>query len=465
VNKIQKLPLYFAFLFIFCFQIWKLPIISGDTVALFSSADNLKACVMSIQLNKCDGVIQFGYTQHLIALVLGSKFNDISNRLTAYSILNLSMFWLLVYSVLRLKINPLIKLFLSSLFLLSPLLAYSIETFSEMSNTVLILLLILLLYSKSRLVIIFFVSYFASGYRENSFLLTSSIILIAYLIDKKEQRNFKKLLVLLSSAFFGIITLLCFNYYKNGSILNPVYGFDRFSVDSPFQFILNFIGLFFSPTGGTLGNFWLLAFPFIIIFPITLLNYYKEMKLIIYVWGILLIINLSFIALTRVPYGWVAFGPRYAMVIIIAFVFILFFIWQNVLGDSILIDRNIIVIKKVFRYFIYVYFPSLISVVVSLGWMANPNLYSQFDNEFIYQCPGIVYLDDPNYFECTNALAWLVKPLPIILIESIFVFNLSNFIPALIVLSLSIFGVTLFVKKRSLLIIFESESIKKNVSL
>ena len=457
MTKVEKSYTLLLFLLIFCFQLWKLPIVSGDTIALFSSAETLKQCFLQVELKRCEGVIQFGYTQHFLAMVIGSKFSEISNQLTAYAIMNLILFWTLIIYLLRMNLNFLTKLFMTSLVLFSPLLAYSIETFSEMSNVFFILLFILLLFKNVKFYLVFIFSILASGYRESSFLLTFSVVVIYFFIFKNKALTLKKCALLLISPFLGLITLLIFNIYKNGSFLNPVYGFERFSVNSPGQFILNFVGLFLSPTGGILGNLWFFSFPLLLLFPILLVQSYKNTYKLVTIWGLLLAINLAFIAFTRVPYGWVAFGPRYAMVIVIGFLFVLFMVWDNKLGSVKHRAADIGSGRKILDYYIFTYFPSIFALIVSLGWMANPWLYAEFDNDSILECPGTVYLEDSNYFECTNTLAWRVKPLPVILLQSLMKFSALNLITILILLISFYLGYRLVVNRTRIILIFEKQ--------
>jgi len=437
-------------------QFWKLPIISGDTVALFSSSDTLKNCLLEGKI-RCQGVIQFGYTQHLYSLLIGTKFSDVTSRLTLYALLNLFCFWLMIYFVAKSSIYILVKFILIFSIFFSPIVAYSVETFSEMSYIFLLFIYTYTLFFRKHLIFGYVAVFLAAGYRESSIIVIFSIYLLSTFINNKDYKFGLKKILDLFPGLIGFLTILLFNLFKNGEFTNPAYESNRFLVNSFSQFSINFWGLFFSPTGGIFGNFW-----FFIIIPLIFLSYFlyfqvKNSKKFILTWLILLLLNLTVIALTRVPFGWVAFGPRYSMPIFITFILIICFYWQKQLSFSNFADVNIQISRKFLNLSLLFFIPSSLSLISSLGCIFNPFIYSLFDNDNIAACPGIVYLEDPNYFSCTNFLAWNAEPLPFISIKTLVGFNIEFTLALSIFLIINLIYILIIFNKNKFIAAIENE--------
>ena len=167
-----------------------LPYGTGDTAELVSSSLTFRECLIS-GMSTCSGMERFGFTPHLISIFLWSIFKDINATISAWSFLNFVLYCIIIYYFFsQIRNNKFIKL---SILIFSPIPAYAVYSYSEMSYIFLIFVVILSL-KKNNYLISSLLAILLSAYKETSILLIFPII-FAGLFYENLKFNLRKILV------------------------------------------------------------------------------------------------------------------------------------------------------------------------------------------------------------------------------------------------------------------------------
>ena len=195
-----------------------IPFGTGDTAELVLSSQRMRECLSSGILVGCSGMDRFGLSPHLISMILLSIFNDINSTINAWSLLNFFLFIYLIY-LLHKKYGDSRNFLLGSI-IFSPLPAYAVYSYTEMSF-ILFSFVLLLNLKNERYLLASFLGIFLSAYKESAILLILPLSLAVILSNRKKLIN-QDYMVMFSQAF-GFVSIYLFNYFKSSCFGNPGY--------------------------------------------------------------------------------------------------------------------------------------------------------------------------------------------------------------------------------------------------
>jgi hypothetical protein len=185
-----------------------LPFGTGDTAELVLSSQRMRECLNSGILFGCYDMERFGLSPHLISMILLSIFNDINSTITAWALLNFLFFIYLIYKLHKEYGDR--KYFLIGTIVFSPLTAYAVYSYTEMSFIVLSFILLLNI-KNERYWLSAFLGMFLSGYKESAILTILPLALAVILSNK--NRLILKDYILIASQIIGFLTVYLFNYF------------------------------------------------------------------------------------------------------------------------------------------------------------------------------------------------------------------------------------------------------------
>ena len=144
LNKLNSQAFYFytSVFMILLIAFISLPFGTGDTAELVLSSQRMRECLNSGILFGCNDMERFGLSPHLISIVLLSIFNDINSAITAWALLNFLLFAYLIYKLHTDYADR--KYFLIGTIVFSPLTAYAVYSYTEMSFIVLSFILLMI---------------------------------------------------------------------------------------------------------------------------------------------------------------------------------------------------------------------------------------------------------------------------------------------------------------------------------
>jgi hypothetical protein len=406
-----------------------LPFGTGDTAELVLSAQTFRECINSGQFQECSGMQVFGLTPHIISFALLTVFNDINSTINAWALLNF-LLYIKMLDIIRNKYKGNNYVLLSTL-IFSPLTAYAIYSFTEMSFIVLSFLLLINL-KKQNYVWAFILGLIVSAFKEIS-LLTVLPLSIAIIYSNKKKLRLKDYSVL-GAQIIGFLALYLFNFYKYQSFFDSGYGSIPV-VDLRMQFS-NFLGVWLSPSGGIVGYFWISLLILLYLNLKVMLKQESSKLPILFVLGS---IFANWIVLTNwySPYGWWAWGPRLFMpVLVLAFLTVL------ISQDKVEVPHKYLA-KTIFALF------TVISAFSLVGFLIDNDAFRIWVDSTILQttaCPELIRyeLNREAYITCFIEMSWTIDSLPVYTFISFFrsletsIMSFSSFTLPILILLISL---------------------------
>lgn len=391
---------------LFTLMFLALPVVTGDTYELIAASNNLVACISDLNSNYCLELERFGFTPHLISALLLQIFPNVDVVIVLWSILNyilcifiISIIYKIYYSINSVPTSNIF--FIGTAF--SPMIAYGVYSFSELTFIFLSLFCLKLLFENKQYLAII-PGILAIAYKDNAFVTLVPLALAILLITKSSKKSY---FLLSLTTITGILINWFFSYIRYQSLTEGVYQ-DTGVVIDPITNLNNLVAVWLSPSGGVLGYFFILPMILIII----LINSFRSnTKRQFYVVLLLLLpvilINLN-LALWYSPFGWIGWGPRLFLPTIILFIFSVFLFFKS---TNVNLDKFLSPVKLFIYYLInYIMFLSV------AGFLINPAIWKswyQKNSEAERFCQDIPRWEDfPNEFIlCNNKMMWSLDSL------------------------------------------------------
>jgi hypothetical protein len=390
-----------------------IPFGTGDTAELVLSSQRMRECLSSGILVGCSGMDRFGLSPHLISMILLSIFNDINSTINAWSLLNFFLFIYLIY-LLHKKYGDSRNFLLGSI-VFSPLPAYAVYSYTEMSF-ILFSFVLLLNLKNERYLLASFLGIFLSAYKESAILLILPLSLAVILSNRKKLIN--QDYILMFSQAFGFVSIYLFNYFKSSEFGNP-----RYTSGQVTEFkmqLSSFFGIWFSPSGGIVGYFWI-SIVILLGYNLYCLNKYRDHKKSLYLIIFAIIINALLLANWYSPFGWATWGPRLFMPCVVLALF-----------SAIIVRGRTEVIQSRIANYSHLIFSYLASISL-IGFLINSDSYPNWINNVILKseaCPKLPNweTDRQDYIPCVINMTWNPNSLSILTIKNYlkFLFEMIN---------------------------------------
>jgi hypothetical protein len=391
-----------------------LPFGTGDTAELVLSSQRMRECLNSGILFNCTEMERFGLSPHLISIVLLSIFNDINSAITAWSLLNFLLFMYLIYKLNADYADR--RYFLIGTIVFSPLTAYAVYSYTEMSFIVLSFILLMNL-KNERYWLSLLLGMILSGYKESAILIVLPLTLAVILSNR--NKLISKDYLLITSPVVGFLSVYVFNYFKYGEFINSEYQTAGRVKELNLQ-ISNFLGIWLSPSGGIIGYFWIsiILLLFINLTSILKINKYRKSLYII-----LFTIAINALLLTNwfAPYGWVTWGPRLFMpVVVLGLLSIIIIRGGTVISES----KSLHITHLLFSY---------LSSSALIGFLINSDAFRIWLTNVIFKvdvCPRLFIweIEREPYITCFLNMSWNLNSLTFLTIKNYFnfLYQISN---------------------------------------
>lgn len=416
LNKLNSQAFFFytSIFMVLLIAFISLPFGTGDTAELVLSSQKMRECLNSGILFGCNDMERFGLSPHLISMILLSIFNDINSTITAWALLNFLLFIYLIYK-LHEKYGDR-KFFLIGTIVFSPLTAYAVYSYTEMSFIVLSFILLINI-KNERYWLSTFLGMFLSGYKESA-ILTILPLALAVILSNKNKLILKDYLLMVSQII-GFLTVYLFNYFKYLEFINSEYQTAGRVKELNLQ-LSNFFGIWLSPSGGIIGYFWISIILLLVINLKSILKitqYQKSFYLIL----IAIITNALLLTNWFAPYGWVTWGPRLFMPIVVIGLF-----------STIIIRGSTKISNNRFIHFVHLSF-SYLSSVALIGFLINPDSFKNWLSRVIFKtdvCPQLFIweIERESYINCFIHMSWNLNSLTFLTIKNYlkFLYQITN---------------------------------------
>ena len=411
--KFNRQNLYFsiAVLSLLLISFIALPFGTGDTAELVISSQKFGECLSSGAFFGCNDLERFGLSPHVLSVIIYSIFNDVNSTITGWAILNFSLYLYFLWDVQKRFSNH--NFIILGVLIFSPLTAYAIYSYTEMSFIVFTYFLLIAIKNK-KLLLVIGLGILVSAYRESSIILTIPLSLA--IIFSNQTIRLSQFAINIAPQLLGFFLYNLFNFYKYNNFVNVEYQLGR--VTESKMIISNFFGIWFSPSGGILGYFWLS----IIFLTFINLNYLRIKKKNLAFYSILgaLILNLLLLSNWFAPFGWVTWGPRLFMpTVVLSLMAIL------------IAENNFQDIKSNLLRIVYAISTALSSLSL-LGFLVNSDVFRQWLTEVIFKtkaCPELyIWETQPDlYSQCFIEMSWNLNSLPVLSIKNLLNFMVNNF--------------------------------------
>jgi len=416
LNKLNSQAIYFytSVFMILLIAFISLPFGTGDTAELVLSSQRMRECLNSGILFNCTDMERFGLSPHLISIVLLSIFNDINSAITAWSLLNFLLFMYLIYKLNADYADR--RYFLIGTIVFSPLTAYAVYSYTEMSFIVLSFILLMNL-KNERYWLSLLLGMILSGYKESAILIVLPLTLAVILSNR--NKLISKDYLLITSPVVGFLSVYVFNYFKYGEFINSEYQTAGRVKELNLQ-ISNFLGIWLSPSGGIIGYFWIsiILLLFINLKSILKINKYRKSLYII-----LFTIAINALLLTNwfAPYGWVTWGPRLFMpVVVLGLLSIIIIRGGTVISES----KSLHITHLLFSY---------LSSSALIGFLINSDAFRIWLTNVIFKvdvCPRLFIweIEREQYINCFLNMSWNLNSLTFLTIKNYFnfLYQISN---------------------------------------
>lgn len=416
LNKLNSQAFFFytSIFMVLLIAFISLPFGTGDTAELVLSSQKMRECLNSGILFGCNDMERFGLSPHLISMILLSIFNDINSTITAWALLNFLLFIYLIYK-LHEKYGDR-KFFLIGTIVFSPLTAYAVYSYTEMSFIVLSFILLINI-KNERYWLSAFLGMFLSGYKESA-IVTILPLVLAVILSNKNKLILKDYLLMVSQII-GFLTVYLFNYFKYLEFINSEYQTAGRVKELNLQ-LSNFFGIWLSPSGGIIGYFWISIILLLVINLKSILKitqYQKSFYLIL----IAIITNALLLTNWFAPYGWVTWGPRLFMPIVVIGLF-----------STIIIRGSTKISNNRFIHFVHLSF-SYLSSVALIGFLINPDSFKNWLSRVIFKtdvCPQLFIweIERESYINCFINMSWNLNSLTFLTIKNYlkFLYQITN---------------------------------------
>ena len=416
LNKLNSQAFFFytSIFMVLLIAFISLPFGTGDTAELVLSSQKMRECLNSGILFGCNDMERFGLSPHLISMILLSIFNDINSTITAWALLNFLLFIYLIYKLHKKYGDR--KYFLIGTIVFSPLTAYAVYSYTEMSFIVLSFILLTNI-KIERYWLSAFLGMFLSGYKESA-ILTILPLALAVILSNKHKLVLKDYL-LIASQIIGFLIVYLFNYFKYLEFINSEYQTAGRVKELNLQ-LSNFFGIWLSPSGGIIGYFWISIILLLVINLKSILKitqYQKSFYLIL----IAIITNALLLTNWFAPYGWVTWGPRLFMPIVVIGLF-----------STIIIRGSTEISNNRFIHFVHLSF-SYLSSVALIGFLINPDSFKNWLSRVIFKtdvCPQLFIweIERESYINCFINMSWNLNSLTFLTIKNYlkFLYQITN---------------------------------------
>jgi hypothetical protein len=381
----------------------------GDTIALYEGVQQIKSCISEYQFKHCT-VVHFPIFQFIPSLFfeyLG--FNQTLN-LRILGLINtfslIGIFFICFYFFRNQNKKKYRYILLLSL-ITSPLLWYGKSTFNEITASFLTLSLITFVLFKDSFFIVFVLSFLTGLTKETAFVFVIFLGLIAAMEKSKIRghgivKTLTSLIPILLGCSLSFIVNCLFNYFRYGTFQNILLLQDFFIVDSNYQRLISFLGIWISPGGGILF-FWFSFFAFLFLNLFLTFqkkqSFYKLAELSLLA---IVLIGLSVgFATWFSPFGWISWGPRLILPWLPSTLLLVMIICADETNQllKILIDKK----WKQISLILLLFSTSLHNVVVLLHYDLFPNFFitsGACSNMFLE------LLETTLYYKCLNYFMW-----------------------------------------------------------
>ena len=416
LNKLNSQAFFFytSIFMVLLIAFISLPFGTGDTAELVLSSQKMRECLNSGILFGCNDMERFGLSPHLISMILLSIFNDINSTITAWALLNFLLFIYLIYKLHKKYGDR--KYFLIGTIVFSPLTAYAVYSYTEMSFIVLSFILLMNI-KNERYWLSAFLGMFLSGYKESA-ILTILPLALAVILSNKHKLVLKDYL-LIASQIIGFLIVYLFNYFKYLEFINSEYQTAGRVKELNLQ-LSNFFGIWLSPSGGIIGYFWISIILLLVINLKSILKitqYQKSFYLIL----VAIITNALLLTNWFAPYGWVTWGPRLFMPIVVIGLF-----------STIIIRGSTEISNNRFIHFVHLSF-SYLSSVALIGFLINPDSFKNWLSRVIFKtdvCPQLFIweIERESYIKCFINMSWNLNSLTFLTIKNYlkFLYQITN---------------------------------------
>lgn len=374
------------------------PINGGDALWVAQSSRALVACAREDIWTRCPGTYQFGWIQHIPGIFLAWKGLGDDQIVFILTLINFIAFaWLVIKVCRTFGTSNENTWLLLSVILLGPLYAFSVYSFSEMLTGVLLAAFALAIFQKRSTVLVVFITLIICSSRETAASTTIPVALAILIVTEPNTREIlKKMVVVTAASVTGLVSVLLFNYWKYGSISNAHYTDPIRRVPGLELKVKNFFAIWVSPSGGVLP-FWLLGGLLVITIPIlVLMRWRKDVRRAVAAMGLLVFLGLqtALLASWYAPFGWVTWGPRLILPIVVGTLVVEFLLFGGVIQQ--------IINQLRYRFFSVTVIGLLTftSAVANLGFILNrAATIAWFTPPLLPSCPQTANIEiDPNYY-------------------------------------------------------------------
>ena len=262
-----------------------------------------------------------------------------------------------------------------------------------------------------------FLGMFLSGYKESA-ILTILPLALAVILSNKHKLVLKDYL-LIALQIIGFLIVYLFNYFKYLEFINSEYQTAGRVKELNLQ-LSNFFGIWLSPSGGIIGYFWISIILLLVINLKSILKitqYQKSFYLIL----IAIITNALLLTNWFAPYGWVTWGPRLFMPIVVLGLF-----------STIIIRGSTEISNNRFIHFAHLSF-SYLSSVALIGFLINPDSFKNWLSRVIFKtdvCPQLFIweIERESYINCFINMSWNLNSLTFLTIKNYlkFLYQITN---------------------------------------
>lgn len=410
---VQKIKLNQALNFsalssLFLIMFFSLPKGTGDTAELIKGSNYLFSCLVSPNSGQCEGLERFGFTPHLISALLFTIYPNPDVVIVLWSILNFITFLIIIaffykYFYLKYEVTKDSRIFFVGL-VFSPIIAYGIYSFSEIVLILLGVVFLHFLFQKNYYLCLI-PGFFVLTYKDNAFLTIIPLATAILLINKAVISKYIYLILL---VLISQVTNFYFNFLRYKGFTNSIYQ-DLGTVLDLKTNLSNFFGVWFSPSGGVLGYFFLLPFLILIIFLIEFKTFPPRQKIISFFLispMILLTLNLTF---WFSPFGWASWGPRLILPTLILVSFTTF----------IFIKEQAIRFSETWKPTTHVLFfiSSYLMLLGALGFILKPGIWGTwyqklYEKKIACGNPPLHEESPAESLACIFRLTWTYDSLP-----------------------------------------------------
>lgn len=380
------------------------PINGGDALWVSQSARALVGCARQGDWSGCPGTYQFGLIQHAPAFFLTWRGLGDDSVVFVLTLINLAAFvWLMIRGVQFFGGNTRSAWIFLLAFAVGPIYAYSVYSFSEILVLTITIALIMSIVESRKALSIFALTFIVVSSRETAFTVVLPIAIASSMIFHEAWRaRLRRLAPVIAGTVIGLGAVFWFNYWKFGTISNPVYSDPIRRVPGLALKIKNALAIWISPTGGV-GPVWILGAVLALVLPVIALLKHRTHPRRALAPGILLLAPIGqtiLLASWFAPFGWVAWGPRLILPTVASCAFLSIILFKEEISDWIARLRwRLLPILWLLVVFVLSTFPNLGFI---LDRNAIANWFSPPGPPLLPGCaePANIEINKQQYLDC-----------------------------------------------------------------